>query len=189
MSDTEHGTGAIRASDAEREAVIARLNTGYREGRLALDEFNERVGQAHQARTRGELDKLVADLPAPPTDGGASGQPSPRGRTEWFVSPLGGFKPRGRWRLDHDIVSITLVGGAHLDLREVEFAAQDVVFTKISAVGGIHVIVPPGVRVELEGFSLLGGRDVKVENMPPLGSPTLRVRAFSLVGGVDIRSA
>lgn len=53
----------IRASDAEREAVAARLRTAAGEGRLEPDELEERLGAAFAARTRGELVPLVADLP------------------------------------------------------------------------------------------------------------------------------
>ena len=55
--------GQIRASDAERDAVAARLHAAAAEGRLEPDELDERVGVALAARTRGELARLVADLP------------------------------------------------------------------------------------------------------------------------------
>ena len=54
---------AIRASDAEREAVAARLRRAAGEGRLEPDELEERLGAAFAARTRDELVPLVADLP------------------------------------------------------------------------------------------------------------------------------
>ena len=44
----------LRASDAEREAVVGRLNTAVGEGRLTLDEFSTRLGNAYEATTRGE---------------------------------------------------------------------------------------------------------------------------------------
>jgi ferric-dicitrate binding protein FerR (iron transport regulator) len=57
--------GALRASDAEREAVAARLRTAAAEGRLTLAEADERQAAAYAARTRDELVPLTADLPAP----------------------------------------------------------------------------------------------------------------------------
>ena len=60
----------IRASDAEREAVATELADHLKDGRLDLTEFEERMSQAMDARTRGDLDQLLADLPprmqAPP---------------------------------------------------------------------------------------------------------------------------
>src|SRR5687768_13325219 len=54
----------VRASDAEREGVVARLREHAAAGRLDVDELEGRVGAAYGARTRGDLAALVADLPA-----------------------------------------------------------------------------------------------------------------------------
>lgn len=53
----------IRASDADRDRVAALLQEHHAEGRLSAEEFGERVDAALQARTMGELDELLADLP------------------------------------------------------------------------------------------------------------------------------
>jgi len=53
----------VRASDAERRAVVGRLELALRDGRLTIVEFDERVRAAYAARTRGELDDLIEDLP------------------------------------------------------------------------------------------------------------------------------
>jgi hypothetical protein len=55
----------IRASDAERERVATRLREHAAEGRLDVDELDERLQQAYTARTRSELERLTDDLPAP----------------------------------------------------------------------------------------------------------------------------
>jgi hypothetical protein len=54
----------MRVSDAEREATAAELREHYASGRLTLDELNERVDQAYAAKTRGDLDALMRDLPS-----------------------------------------------------------------------------------------------------------------------------
>jgi hypothetical protein len=56
----------IRASDGERERVVSYLRDKTAEGRLTHDELDERVGRAYAAVTRGELHRLVRDLPDPP---------------------------------------------------------------------------------------------------------------------------
>ena len=60
-------TSTLRASDADREAVTARLQTAAVEGRLEPEELEERLHLALRARTYGDLRRLVADLPAQPT--------------------------------------------------------------------------------------------------------------------------
>jgi Domain of unknown function (DUF1707) len=59
-------TGAgLRVSDAERDAVAEELARHLQDGRLDAAEFDERVSQAMTARTQGDLDRLLADLPQP----------------------------------------------------------------------------------------------------------------------------
>jgi hypothetical protein len=53
----------LRAADGDRERVAERLRQAHAEGRLDLDEFDQRVAAAYAARTYGDLDALTADLP------------------------------------------------------------------------------------------------------------------------------
>jgi hypothetical protein len=71
----------IRASDADREAVVATLREAYMAGRLTMDEFDERMSAAYHSRTWGDLRALSTDLPIQPLLGadlpGRSLAPSP----------------------------------------------------------------------------------------------------------------
>jgi Domain of unknown function (DUF1707) len=57
------GDPRMRASDADRERTASLLREHHAEGRLTAEEFNERLDQAFTAKTIGELDALLADLP------------------------------------------------------------------------------------------------------------------------------
>ncbi len=59
----------IRASDADREAVVATLREAYMAGRLTMDEFDERMTSAYGSRTYGDLRQLTTDLPVQPLIG------------------------------------------------------------------------------------------------------------------------
>jgi hypothetical protein len=65
----EHG---LRASDADRQHVVAALERHTSAGRLNLDEFAERVDRVLAARTQAELHDLIGDLPTEPTGPGAA---------------------------------------------------------------------------------------------------------------------
>jgi uncharacterized protein DUF1707 len=73
----------IRASDRDREQVVATLGVHASEGRLTLAEFEERATTAYAARHLAELDALLVDLPA-----------GPRPRDADVVSARGGRRPR-----------------------------------------------------------------------------------------------
>src|SRR4051812_10449484 len=80
---------ALRASDAEREHTVAALRVAAGEGRLTVDELAERTDRAYSAQTRGELTRLVHDLPAPPL-------PAPRPTRAPRLPGRARF--RNRWR-------------------------------------------------------------------------------------------
>jgi hypothetical protein len=77
----------MRASDADRDRVAAELSEHFQAGRLTQDEFDERVGRAINARTRGDLDELLTDLPSGRPAGALPTTPAPAGRvahgTRW----------------------------------------------------------------------------------------------------------
>ncbi len=183
--DGEPAAG-IRASDAERDATLERLSAAAGDGRLTLEEFSQRMDRATTAKTRAELDRLVTDLPE---DAGAAGTAvAERGpdKPSWHISPIGGFSVSGPWRMARQVIVVSLIGGAQLDLSQAQLAAKEVTLTKVSLVGGVTVNVPPAIRVDASGFSLIGGTSVNAGPEPGPGAPTVHIRAFSLVGGTRI---
>jgi hypothetical protein len=162
-----------------------------------MDEFSGRLELAYAARTRGDLDPLLRDLPA--DSGGAvpaatSGTAvvsggSQGGDTRWNISPIGGIRHRGHWRVPRHTVAIGLLGGVDVDLGEAELAAPEVMITKVSIIGGVSVRVPPGMRVEVSNFSILGGRNVNLGGPLAPNAPVLHIRSFSIIGGVSVRES
>src|SRR6266446_2824877 len=150
--DQEPAAG-IRVSDAERDAAVERLSAATGDGRLTLEEFSQRMELATAARTQADLDRLAADLPADAATGGSAVTSGASGPPSWHVSPVGGLKIHGPWRMDRHVIVVSLVGGARLDLSQAQLAAPQVTLTKVSLVGGTRVTVPPGIRVEASGFS------------------------------------
>jgi hypothetical protein len=98
------------------------------------------------------------------------------------------MRRRGTWRVPPKTVAVTLIGGADLDLRHAELEAPVATVTKVSLIGGVHVTVPPGVRVEVSGFSLIGGKRIEDAPASP-GAPTLRINAWGLIGGVRVNTS
>ena len=63
MASGSFARSDTRVSDAERDQAVAELSEHFQAGRLTQDEFDDRSGQALQARTRGDLGTLFTDLP------------------------------------------------------------------------------------------------------------------------------
>ena len=95
---------------------------------------------------------------------------------------------RGRWSVERRLVFIAVIGRSwNLDLREAQLTAPEVVVTAVSVIGGVNLIVPPGIRVEVDHFGLVGGRNIDTDEIPEPDAPTVRLRAFAIIGGVKVR--
>ena len=172
----------IRASDAEREAVVQRLSEQAATGRLTLDELEQRISSAYTATTRGQLEKLTADLPQ------QAAPPSQRLKpTKWVVSVMGGAEKRGRWRVGERLTSLTIMGGNDIDLRHAEIDAEEVTIVAIAVMGGMDIYLPDTVDLHVGGFALMGGNGERGSMRAPRpGAPRIKVFAYSLMGGIDV---
>ena len=96
------GDPRLRASDADRERVAALLREHHAEGRLSAEEFNDRLDAVYDAKTQGDLDALLADLPGIdlyrlPS---AGLRPAPPGAGSWLPAPRGAgqvARRAGQW--------------------------------------------------------------------------------------------
>jgi class 3 adenylate cyclase len=173
-------------SDADRDHAVTLLREHVVVGRLTLDEFSERVGVALRARTRDDIAGAMSDLP---TLAVAAEEATRRRSCRRFVAVMSGSQAKGRWRLSGRTTAVAVMGGVDMDLRHAEIDGPEIVITAVAFWGGIQITVPEGFDVELEGFSFMGGRDLKLRNVPRVpGSPRIRVRGFAIMGGIDVKS-
>jgi class 3 adenylate cyclase len=178
-----------RVADADRDRTVTQLREHVVEGRLTLDEFSDRMGTALEAKTRGELDAVMADLPM--TGGVPTAAPTttPRKTSRWHIAVMSGHSTRGRWRIGGRTKAIAVMGGCDMDLRRAEIEGPEVEITAFAFWGGIDIIVPEGFDVELRGFSFMGGRSLRLRDVPIVpGSPRIIVRGFAVMGGIEVKS-
>jgi hypothetical protein len=178
----------LRASDAERERTADVLRQAAAEGRLEVDELEERLHTAYAARTHKELERLTADVVAPGATGQPSRMPVRRGEgAKWLISVLSGHDRKGRWLVGPRLHVINVLGGSDLDLNEAELAGDRVEMTVFALLGGASIRVPDGLNLEVSDFGLLGGNSVQVgDERPDPGGPTLHLRLISILGGSDV---
>ncbi|MEU1878460.1 DUF1707 domain-containing protein [Streptosporangium sp. NPDC020072] len=185
--------GAMRISDAEREATVEWLRVASVEGRLTLGELTERTEAAYTAVTQAELAVITSDLPgagrsAPAPAPAYEPQGRPPGRVrKWFVAVMSESKRRGKWRIDQGLGAVAVMGGVVLDLREAEVRTDVVDIVVTAVMGEVKIIVPDGVDVELDGIAIMGEKKVKVNEAPPgVNAPLIRVKAYVLMGELKV---
>jgi hypothetical protein len=180
-------SGKVRASDAEREAVVERLRVATAEGRLTLGELTDRTEAAYTATTRGELVPITADLPEVPSAPAVPVRPVAGGDREWVVAVMGDSRREGRWRVERPLAAVAVMGDVVLDLRGAEVPHGNVDIAATAVMGDVKIYVPDGVDVELSGIAVMGDKKVRVREAPPgQPSPKVVVRATVVMGDVKI---
>lgn len=189
-------TGDLSASVSphQREQIIQRLSNGYAHNHLDDAEFERRVAEAHRVSTRPALMALVADLPAEEADRSESAHfPSTVATnrdavraSESILAIFGGSERRGVWRPARQSRVMAIMGGVDLDFRNALFPPGVTEVTVFCVMGGVDIIVPPGVNVEVSGLPILGGFSNRAGSGGP-GAPTLRVSGVAIMGGVDVK--
>ena len=177
----------VRASDADREAVVARLRTAAGEGRLDVDEFAERVSAAYAATTTDELDALLTDLPRPDPVAGPGVEVVGGDPTGPLVSVFGDVELRGTTGVPERVHAV--FGDVTIDLRGLRTSADVVTVHAGTVFGDVKVFVGEGVAAELTGRTVFGDRRTQLAAVPRLaGTPRVVVVARSVFGDLTLRS-
>ena len=189
--------GNLRASDADREQVATVLSTAYAEGRLTLEEHDERVDRLMAAKTFDDLIPITRDLVVIGTPTAvATPQPSSRftidttaqnSQSDNMIAIFGGVTRSGRWRVRKNIQALALFGGMDLDLRNAIFEAPVVEISGFWCFGGLDIKVPEGIEVRDQTAGVFGGTDIRDIGDPAPGAPTLVIKGMTLFGGVTVR--
>jgi hypothetical protein len=184
----------LRVSDADRHKVAEILREAAGEGRLELDELDERLEATYAAKTYADLVPITADLPvagahATPVPRPATGPLVPAPRHESTIAVMGGSSRKGVWELGKQHTAFALMAGIDLDLREARFTQRETVIFANAVWAGIDVIVNAHTNVIVEGIGIMGafehGRDKVAPAITP-DSPTVRVKGVALMAGVTV---
>ena len=184
----------LRVSDSDREQAAEVLREAAAQGRISLDELDERLESAYAAKTYADLAAVTHDLPrsgrmpVPPVQGAT--QISRVGGTpgaKFSVAIMSGARRMGRWVVPRTYVSVAVMGGVELDLREAQFSEPVVTLHAYTVMGGIQITVPEDVDVDVSGLAFMGGFDHNASGPGVPGAPQVRVLGFALMGGVEVR--
>jgi hypothetical protein len=189
----------LRASDFDRDRVIALLAESAADGRLTADEHAERVERAYQARTLGQLAALTVDLV------GQDAQPIKLDGRRAVTGIFGRDSRDGRWVVPDSLPVVAIFGEVELDLRDALLQSGRIVVYATLLGGTIHVLVPEGVSVETTGTAVLtrkisrtvrepaqrgspAGRTGSIQGEPGAARPVVEVRAVGFGGTIKVTS-
>ena len=185
----------LRISDNDRQRVAEVLRDAAGEGRIDLDELDERLEPAWGAKTYADLVPITADLhlPAhPPRRAPARRTPSgvPAVGHASSVAIMGETKRQGVWAVPEHHSAFALMGSVVIDLRQAQLSARETHINASTIMGEVKIIVPAHLHVVVDGTPIMGdytqGKDKVPAEVGP-DSPTIRVRGMALMGSVNVQ--
>ncbi|MER6946313.1 DUF1707 domain-containing protein [Nonomuraea sp. NPDC000554] len=167
----------LRASDADRERIAQVLQDAHADGRLTLDELEERLGVVFSARTLGELAQLTADLlPADQQPLNLDGRPV----SAFFKQEQRG----GRWVVPAELDVTAMFGTTKLDFRDAILQNRRIVINATLVFGGLEIHVPEGLEV----IRVAKGNTVRLTKQPAgPDAPVVEVRTTNFAGDVKVK--
>ena len=192
VPDPQH----LRASDADRERVAETLREAAGDGRLTMDELDERLDAVYAAKTYAELVPITHDLP----DSGAgplpAASPSPSGDVRQYggdgtshtaIAILGGFSRKGDWVVPKTFNAFMLLGGGEIDLRDARFSEREVSIHVVAILGGCEITVPEDATVNVNGVGIMGAFEHSAQGMSGSSDgPVINISGVAFMGGVDV---
>ncbi|MFI2715729.1 DUF1707 domain-containing protein [Streptomyces collinus] len=187
----------LRASDAERDRIADILHDALAEGRLTADEHAERVEGVLRAKTVGELEVFIRDLPAAHRQGpGSTPAPAPHRPTagaipidpdDNVVAVFSGAVRKGRWRAGRRIHAYAVFGSVEIDLSEALFDHQQVVVKSFAIFGSVEIRVPENVSLRGTGSGVLGSFEVDTLDSGDPQAPIVYVDGWAVLGSIEAR--
>lgn len=185
--------GLMRLSDADRDRAAEVLREAAAQGRLSMDELDERLELAYAAKTYADLEPVTGDLPKPGSALSTPGTTVPAGRiggtprNRFSIAIMSGARRKGWWVLPRSYVAVAIMGGVELDLREASFSEPEVTVCAYTLMGGIQITVPDDIEVDVSGFACMGGFDHHASGPGVPGAPRVRVIGCAVMGGVEVK--
>ena len=184
----------LRASDADRERVAETLREAAGDGRLTMDELDERLDAVYAAKTYAELVPITSDLPdtgnVPAPSRSPSGgvrQYGGEGTSHTAIAILGGFSRKGDWVVPRTFNAFMLMGGGEIDLREARFADPEVSIHVVAIMGGCEITVPEDATVNVNGVGIMGAFEHSAQGSGiSAGGPVINISGVAFMGGVDV---
>jgi len=188
----------MRISDADREQVAQVLHAAMSEGRITITELEERLTIVYAAKTVGDLKPVTADLPQTrsaiqPATSRALGLPDDRigghPGSGASIAVMSGASRKGSWVVPPQHNSFAFWGGTDIDLRYARFAEKHSTITAVAIMGGIDIIVPDDINVEVTGIGFMGAFELEdragTPPAPPT-APTVKITGLAFWGAVTV---
>jgi hypothetical protein len=190
-----------RQIEEHRQRVVDALTQHFAQDDLTMDDLERRLSLVYAAQTPSALTAVLEGLPALGPEPSSSVQPAASAQGSPMVTPaegygwrtlvalMSGITRKGAWTAPRRLHAIAFMGGIELDFRSARLTHPVTEINIVAIMGGVVITVPTGVRVESDGFAIMGGFDDAPNALVPAdpNAPVIRIRGLAIMGGVEVR--
>jgi Domain of unknown function (DUF1707) len=156
MTDDRSQLPELRASHADRDRIAEQLRVAAGDGRLTMEELDERLEKALSARTGSELAELVTDLPAVAAGSAVALPAQPKELARIEVSS-GSAARQGRWVVPRAMEIKAGSGSVKLDLTQAVLTGSTLTIDAAVRSGSLTIVTKPGIEVVMDEVSVTSG--------------------------------
>ncbi|AXB46991.1 DUF1707 SHOCT-like domain-containing protein [Amycolatopsis albispora] len=190
----------MRVSDADRERVAQILHQAMSEGRITVEELEERLSTVYAAKTAADLRPVTIDLPVEGNPAAVVQTPSRavssphnlvggRPGSASSVAVMSGTERKGSWVIPATHNSFAFWGGVEINLMHARFAEQHTTINAVAIMAGIDIVVPDDIILDVTGIGFMGAfesQDRGDVQQAPADAPVLKVSGFAFWGAVTV---
>ncbi len=190
----------VEASALEelRKQTLAELESALGTRSMGSEEYRRRAEVARRATDETELASVrpLSSEQALPRERALSPAveqrvPTPSlmrdDETGFVFACMGGSVRKGAWEPPETLYALSLMGGVELDFREAALLEGMTEVAILAVMGGVKIVVPDDVDVEVNGIGIMGGFEHVSHHVPGGDRPLIRIKGLALMGGVSVK--
>lgn len=196
MTDRSRVPHADPDLEVRRRQTLAELESLHGTRAIGAEEYRQRAEVARRARDESELEAVrparsarspATPRPPAPAPSRRTPEPSSADETGFVFACMGGSVRKGPWEPPEKLYALSLMGGVDLDFREAALLEGTTEVEVLAIMGGVKIVVPDDIDVEVNGIGLMGGFEHVSHHGPGEDRPLVRIKGLALMGGVSVK--
>lgn len=184
--------------ESDRERIVEQLSAHYAEDHLSTQDLESRFERAYRATTIDELAGVLSGLPAlaqpvrnpvPRVSSAPVIRHADHAPERRYLAVMSNLHKSGDWTPSRLTSIKAVMANVKIDLRDATFVDREIEFDILAVMSETTILVPPGVRVECDGFAFMGEfSDRHDASGDDPDAPVIRIRGTSVMASVVVKT-
>lgn len=184
--------------ESDRERIVEQLSAHFAEDHLDTKDLEDRLERAYRATSEAELSNVLSGLPAlskptrspaPRPSSAPLARPMDMTPERRYLAIMSSFRKGGDWTPNPRTTIKAIMADVKIDLRDATFMDREISFDILAVMAEATILVPPGVRLECDGFAVMGEfSDRHDSSGSDPDAPLVRIHGTAVMGRVTVQT-